>query len=231
MAKEQAPSMTYGQGDSHEVYEHPAYGVATLMIVTGQQTLFGSDLTHQQTVRIAVKRASHKRDLSNDWYHSKGLPVVEFELSHAQFAEFITSPGRGDGIPCTIRYIDGTAIPGIEPVETKQQMLRREIEESARKRLGAIGSTIQELGELLDTGKLSGTALRAIHAELVRHAQQLPGSIAFVVEQGEEALEKATAAAKIEIEALVTHHVNRLGTEQARVAGLIAPEQKFKEIE
>lgn len=220
-----------GKCDPHEVYDHPAYGVIGMSVITGgDRHMFGSDIEHGQRIRITVKRAELHRNLSNDWIHSRGLPLIEVEMSHSQFAEFITTPNRGEGIPCTITEIAGDMVPAIDLVETKASMLRREIEHAARERLEKLGEEVKRLGDLIESGKLPKTELREIHKELARHIEQLPGSVSFVVKQAEEALEKAQSAAKIEIEATINHHINRIGLDAARAIGLVSPNSDQKEI-
>lgn len=227
MQRAEKPTRTQHGTDREETYEHPAFGMIGMNIITGGPPhLFGSDIKHNQRVVIRIKAGEHKRNLSNDWYSAGARrPMIEVELSHSQFAEFITSPGRGDGIPCTITEFNGADMPSIDQVETKQEMFRREIEESAKRRLAAISGKIAELGDLIESGRLPKNQLRAIHSELARHAHQLPGAIGFVVEQGEEALEAATTAARVSIEATINHHISRLGHDAARAIGLIGPDR------
>lgn len=235
MRKVQKPSRreeVRGKCDPHEVYSHPAYGTIGMHVVTGGDPhMFGSDIKHGQRIKLCIRRAEHHRNLSNDWYHSTGRSLIEIELSHSQFAEFITTPNRGEGIPCTITEIKGEMMPAIDQVETKAEMFRREIEASAERRLAEIAEKVDQLGALIESGKLPKGELRAIHSELTRHISQLPGSIGFVVEQGEEALEKATTAAKIQIEATINSHISRIGLDAARAIGLVQPDTNMKEIE
>lgn len=218
--------------DTEEVYDHPAYGVIGMSVVTGgDRHMFGSDIHHGQRIRIHVKRAELHRNLSNDWIHARGLPIVEIEMSHSQFAEFITTPNRGEGIPCTITEINGDMVPAIDQIETKQEMFRREIEAAARKRLEAALQEVKRLGELIESGKTPKTELRELHKNLARELSYLPGSVSFVVGQAEEALEKATTAARIEIEATINHHVSRIGLDAARAIGIVPPDHQPEKIE
>ncbi|MDY7537642.1 hypothetical protein RGU72_05155 [Undibacterium sp. 5I1] len=226
MRSSQKPTLkheTMGKCDPHEVYEHPAFGMIGMGIVNGgDSTLFGSDIKHGQRITITIKKAEHKRNLSNDWYFGRE-ELIEVEMSHSQFAEFITNPNRGDGIPCTIKHVNHTIVPSIEQVETKHEMLRREIERSAKERLAKAVEKCEQLGALIESGKLPKAELRQIHADLKRELAYLPGSVGFVVEQGQEALERATTAAKIDIEATINNHVNRLGLETAKALGIVGP--------
>lgn len=216
MRAEQEPTVTQdqrGKCDPHEEYNHPAYGTVTMTVVTGgDRTLFGSDLGHQQRICIRVNQATLKRDLNHDWIHSRGQ-LIEFEMSHAQFAQFITSQGKGDGTPCTLKFIrDQGHIPAIKNIETKHETFRREIRDAAAGRLQHIRQSLDSLRILLEAGgSISKKELREIYANLARHADQLPGTMEFVVKSAEEALEKATSDAKIEVETYMGMAAQRIG--------------------
>lgn len=202
-----------GRCDPHERYNHPAYGTLTLSTITGgDKTLFGSDLGHNQRICIRVNTATLKRDLNHDWIHSD-KQLVELEMSHAQFAQFITSNGNGSGTPCTLKFIRGEGmIPAIKNIESKHETFRREIKDSAAARLQHIAQELASLRTLAEsTGSVSKKELRQIYANLARHADQLPGTMEFVVKSAEEALEKATADAKVEVESYVQMTAQRLG--------------------
>lgn len=213
-------------GCSELTYSHPAFGVVTLGNPRGAaKHLFGSDVKHNECMSIEIKRAVMKRGLSNDWIHGRETLAV-IELSHHQFAQFITSQGQGNGTPCTIRYCAPSgsgieAMPGIEMPETKHETFRREIEESARESVSAISEQIRRLGEMIDSGKISKVELRKMHADLGRNASQLGGSLGFVVEQAQEALEKATTSAKIEVEAYISNAARRIGMQHLSQLGMI----------
>lgn len=235
MRKPQRPTKNHevmGKCDPHEVYNHPAFGMIGWSVISGgDKHLFGSDIGHGHRIRLTIKRAEHKRNLSNDWYHAR-QQLIEIEMSHSQFAELITSPNRGDGIPCTLLTVVGESMPSIEGIETKQEMFRREIEESGRRRLDTITAEIARLGDLIESGKLPKGELRELHKNLAREAAYLPTTLSFVVGQAEEALERSTTHAKIEIEATINNHINRIGMDAAQAIGLLPPAGiKIKDIE
>lgn len=232
MQRYERPVKVAEDGRDDETWTHPSYGAISLTTISGGNPhLFGSDVQHGQRVRIQIKRAEHRRSLSNDWHFTRGRPLVELEMSHAQFAEFITAGGRGEGIACTLLSINGEDQAGIEPFETKQEMFRREIEQSARRRLDDLRAEVAKLGAMIESGKFPKADMRALHRELDRTVQQLPGSLSFVVGQAEEALEKATTAARISIEATVNHHINRIGLDAAQAIGLVPPAATPKELD
>src|SRR5271154_1604303 len=90
------------------VEKHESYGMVGINRTSSSGTnLFGSIATHHSFITLSVKRAEVHRHLASDWYHAEARDLIEIEMSHSQFAEMITSPGIGDGIPCTIRAFDG----------------------------------------------------------------------------------------------------------------------------
>lgn len=204
--------------DPHDILNHDAFATIHLTQRTGGFSLFGSDIGHDGVVSISISRAELHRNLSNDWIHSENMPIVEVEMSHAQFAEFISGTGRGRGTPATLRIApprgsDVGVMPGIEKPETKHETFRREIQEMAKKRLEKMSENVRALGEMINSGKVGMKDLRALHKELERHVDQTPGSIGFVVEQAEEALEKATSDAMIQVEAFIGAAAQRIGFE------------------
>lgn len=216
--------------DDRATYSHDAFATATMTIIQGgNDSLFGSDLKHNQRVRIEIQRATIERSLSNDWIHgsmSSLRSLVTFEMSHAQFAQFITSQGNGSGTPVTLRYAPppGTPtieMPGIKNIESKAEVYRREIKDSARKQLEAMQVEIDKFGAMLATGKVNLKEAREIHKHMGWKMGNLPGNMEFVVEQAEVALEKAQSASMIEIEAYMGHALRRVGLDNIQqLAGL-----------
>jgi hypothetical protein len=227
--KEENPVVTI-DSRNEEVYSHPAYGVVVLTHVSGGNgVLFGSDIGHMGRMRISVSRSKLHRHLSNDWIHGEGgLPLIEFEMSHAQFAEFITGVGRGEGTPCTLRYAASGPIeemPAIKSLETKQDLFKREIRGSVAENLQAVSKQITKLQEMIDSGKLSKPELREIAKDLRNYIDRTPADLEFVIEQSEEALDKATTHAKIEVEAFIGAKARSLGLESIQQLAQIALEK------
>lgn len=236
-----APVQTTKEGPmGGDEYSHDAYGSISLTTVSGgNPVLFGSDLNHPHRIRIEVKRAVLNRNLSNDWIHgSQSLQntVVSFEMSHSQFAQFITSSGSGSGTPVTLRYAPkpGTYIeemPGIKKIESKADMMHREIKESSLRAMADIQDQVARLGEMIESGKVGMKDAKEIHRNLSIRVANLPSNMQFVVKQAEETLEAATASAKIEIEAYVDGLAKSLGIQSIQQLGLLAPTLETKVID
>ena len=90
--------------------KHESYGKISIhRIQNGNaQRLFGSDVKHHNTIQIEIKQCSVDRHLNEEWYYGENI-LAEIELSPVQFAEAITNMNT-EGVPCTIRYINGKNI-------------------------------------------------------------------------------------------------------------------------
>lgn len=232
MRQEQQATVTAGEfcGSDCDTYEHPAFGVITLSSPTGGRgALFGSDLRHNGCMRITVSTAKLKRNLGRDWIFGD-KQLLEVELSFSQFAQFITSQGKGDGTPATLRWIRGEGIlPDIVLPQTKHETHRKEVQESAKKALEHMREQIGRLGELIESGKAGKKDLKEIHRSLQIVSENMPSNLAFAVESAEEALEKATSDAKIEVESYIDIAARRIGLEAAQTLGLLPNRESEKD--
>jgi len=203
-----------GKCKPHDLYRHPAYGTVTLTHPTGGNSkMFGSDVGHMGTVRIEIKHAELHRDLSRDWIHGH-QPILCFEMTHSQFAAFITGVGKGEGTPVTLKYAapgQAEEIPQIAWKANTQDLFRAEIKTMAGDSLDEINKGIAQLKEMVETNTITKTRLKAIVHDMEIRAQNAPSNMAFVVKSAEEALEKATDHAKIEVEAFIDARTKALG--------------------
>ena len=192
---------------------HPAYGMIGLSrTMNGRDVqLFGSSLNdHATTMRLTVKRAVKKHDLSRDWYFAREH-LIEVEMSSAQFVEMITTPNQGDGVPCTIRHLPGEKIPPMPHIET--EVVR--VKENFAKDLGEMAQVMRERADDVKklTAKLPAKQREAIRIALEVMIQQLGSNTPFVLEQFDRATDRVVTAAKQEIEAFTTHAVRAAGLE------------------
>lgn len=219
-------------GLTRQIFKHDAFGVVILTHTQngGDTTLFGSDIGHMNTVRVRVARAQKHRNLSCDQIYAENSPLVEFEMSSAQWSEFVSSVGKGGGTPVTLRYCQPrdaeriSEMPKIKSIESKHETFKREIKKVASERLQNAAKAIKRLENLIESGKLGKRELREIQQDLALQVNYLPGSLEFVVEQAEDALEKATSDAKIEVEAFVHSTAVRLGLQSIEQLGTMGNE-------
>lgn len=118
---------------------HPAYGVATISRVSGYKKLFMSSMRHHHWISLSFKRATRRRNLSEDRASAEG-ELIEVFFSEAQWGRFLSSIGMGDGIPCTLSYVAAKAMPDI-PDRDENAVFHEEVADSAR-------AAVQEVREI-----------------------------------------------------------------------------------
>ena len=197
-----------------EVFAHPSYGMVSFHRVTssGKNTLFGSALAgHYHTIVLRVHAAEMRIDRSLHMERPRATKqIVEVELSAAQFAELLTTMNVGDGVPCTLRRVHGEAMPNppavpVESVnvrtdfEAKMSALRPNLEHRAKSILDALPNSLNK-----------GTR-RQIEIGLGNLVEAVAGDATFALDQFQEAASRVTAAAKAEVDAVVTHVVQATG--------------------
>lgn len=207
-------------------YEHPSYGMLRFSRVSGRGfKLFGSDIQHDNIIKMTVSEASMRRHLHQNWYHAEDR-LLEVEMSYAQFAEAISAMNT-EGVPVTLGFkrTGGGELPEPPPVLDTIDEFQLELEKDildAGSRLNSLLEVAKALEEKKTASKKDRTALRKGIEGLKRH---LTDNMPFLKTQFERAMEKTVSDAKGEIEAYILHKT--LG----QVQGLVEYTEEAKLIE
>lgn len=192
--------------------EHESFGLAGFSRITSGsgQALFGSSIKHSNTIRFTVRRAEVDRHLEQDWYHpTRSQPIVEIEMSQAQFAEMITSMNMGNGVPVTIKYVEGKEMAQC-PHESKVQQHSNEFKQRMKEfsqRVNTYGKELYALIEKRLPQKDQGT-VKNIVQQIV---QEVESNIPFYETQFIRQMEKTQTEAKAEVEAFVNNKIHSAG--------------------
>lgn len=220
MRPEQEPTIRHEDGPTGgKIVEHPSFGQISISRVEGGQVLYGSDFKHHRCMRLSIKQSYLRRDLSNDWAHSRGLPLIEIDMSEAQWAEFVSSVSVYSGVQCTLRYINGEAIPAIPSPVNRQEQFHGE----ATERLKDGMNQLSELEQAIKDLKLPEKTKVALVRQLNSARAQFGSNLKFVADQFSEHMERATTKARTEVNAYALHQFTRLGL-QADALPLALPE-------
>ncbi len=206
-----------GAGGSIETKaEHPAYGMIGASRVSGGTMLFGSDFQHNSFIRVTVRTACVRRDLSTDWPHAD-KELIELDMSEAQWSEFVSAMNIGFGVQCTLRHVKGEFLPGLPYPERRIDQFRAELAEDLSDSLGALDDLTAAIGEL----KLSEKAKAALLNRVDKSRSSLTASIPFVAKQFQEHMEATVNKARIEINAHAIHAIHQTGLNA--LADVVAP--------
>jgi hypothetical protein len=131
-------------GRDDACYTHPAYAQISASNVSGGAYLYGSDFKHHNYVVIRIKRSEMSRNLSNDWPFARE-ELIEVAVSESQWATFVSSMNRGEGVQCTLQSVQGKSVPQIPAIEGKVAMFRAEGSEAADEAVRAIREMSHEI--------------------------------------------------------------------------------------
>lgn len=196
------------------IIKHESFGMVGINRSQSSGTyLFGSIMNHHSFITLTIKHASVRRMLSGDWYSAESLPIVEIEMSHTQFAELITSPGIGDGVPCTIRGLDGKLLEECPPPQEMTSKFAEDLKKTTASTVAQLKDLTQQLGEALLPGNkaLSKTELKTLLQGMKSAIQSMTDSIPYIEQSFGETMEEEKNKAKGEMEAVATHLILKTG--------------------
>jgi hypothetical protein len=194
--------------------QHESYGMVGISCPQSSGTfLFGSEAKHHHFITLTVRRAEVTRHLAHDWYHASSLPLVEIEMSHSQFAQLITSPGIGDGVPCTIRGVDGKMMKPCPEPEGITSKFSEDLKATTKETVAELVALRNQLNEALLPGNkpLGKTEQRELLAKINSAIQSITDSIPFIESSFNDELEKKVDIAKAEVEATASRLIHKVG--------------------
>lgn len=194
-----------------EKFKHESYGMVGISHVTcGGVSLFGSSIKHDRVIRLRIKRACVERDLHKEWYHGDES-IIEIDLSAAQFAEFITTPNVGDGIPCTIRRVEGENMEE-PPYRGQNEIFNQELQKGFEAAMSDADGLINDAREMLDSkGPMKVAEKKALLSKLNKLVQHIKSNMPFLHKQFTRSMDKTVSAAKAEIDSFYTSTIMKMG--------------------
>jgi hypothetical protein len=195
---------------------HESYGMIGISRVQGHHRLFGSPIEPQHAIWLRISEGSVRHGLGREWYHDGDL-IAEVAMSEVQFAQMITTPNMGSGIPCTLLYHrDGK---GLKKCETppKQQSeaskTRDEYTQEVASKIGTLKSVRRQVEKLIDESGISGKRKEEIKSAIIGLTRLFEDSAPFLMKSFEENIEKVIAVAKVEISTHAEHVLRETGVQ------------------
>lgn len=197
--------------DHQHISEHPSYGMIRFTRRHGQggSPLFGSSILHNDTLSIEISTGEVNRNLNREWYHAK-KELISVEMSANQFAEFITTPNTGSGVPCTIRHIDRVSIPE-PPYVNKKDVFSREFQNKMKNMSSGVKHSLDMAKEILKKPSIGkGDKQDLIHL-FEKFVTDISSNIPFVEQSFIKQMDKTVTEAKSEIDSFVTRRITDEG--------------------
>lgn len=194
-----------------EIFRHESYGNLDISRTTGNYAspLFGSDLTHRNTIRMKISLSKLTRNLSNDWYYPYEK-LIEIEMSPVQFSEAITNMNTG-GVPCTIRYYDGKQMEEC-PYRDKAETFKKEFDDTIKETNAVAKQLVNDVYKIFNEKKTFNKADKEeIMSMLNKLSANLGSNMEFIQDCCQEQVNKTVVEAKGEIESYIMNRVNTLG--------------------
>lgn len=178
------------------------------------QPMFGSAIKTSHPVCIRIDRANvicHGGDVSNTSILPDNHPFIELEMTPLQWAEFLTSGGQAEGVPCTITKVDG------------QHMSRPEEENIANTYFKATNERCdefsegmkrfeKELADAIGSGKgMPKTQMKEMLQNMQRFRIKSVANINYLRERFMEEIGGIVVKAKSEVNAYAEMHLHDLG--------------------
>ena len=211
-----------------EYYTQPSFGQIVFSRVTGTADFYGSELTQDHYIEMTLMHSSVKRDLSQDWYHADGgLPLARVRMSSGQFSEMITSMNHGDGVCCTIEFIDGKRTPPLVKQESRKEFVHRKFEDRMAEFAKRLREKQNQAREIVKKKTLSKEDIKNLTFHLDWLTQEIAGNIPFFAKCFQETMDDVVLEAKLEVENAIQHKINILGlTELHKQNNLLSSENE-----
>jgi len=178
-------------------------------------SLFGSSIKNNNVISLHIYQAEVKRDLSQDWYHTRE-PIIEILLSPLQFAELLTTMNVGGGVPGTLIHHNGEnfTLPKMpEKAEEFKEEIGKDFEEIIHK-INEAGKIIENL---IDDPKPIGKQVRKQLKDLVSSFRNtIEHHFPFILKQFSRQLARTVTEAKAEVDAFVEHTIVQTGIEELK---------------
>lgn len=203
------------KGDTIETHE--SYGMIGInRYQSTGDVMFASSMKHRNGINLNIYRAEHRRsDSSADWYHATE-PLICIRLSQSQFAELITTPNVGSGVPCTIEHVGGNKMAD-PPFRHTAKKHRDEFAAYTQTIADGHGRYMVEAMDILkNKSTISKGDRETIISAFELILQDLQSNLPFLHEQFHRQMDKTIVEAKSEIEAFVEHKVRSVGLEAIR---------------
>lgn len=195
---------------------HESYGMMSVSKTTCNKgkSLFGSSIKHRNTITLRIKTTTKIRGLNTNWYHSDNKPLIEIEMSPVQFAEAISTSINTEGMPVTLKYVNGKRMEEC-PEERAKEIFEEEFKQDIKDILGGTSRLLKNVqNKLTQKGALKVEDKKEIIEIVSKIHQDINANLPFVHNCFNEQLDKTVLEAKGEVEGFFINAIHNLGSKK-----------------
>jgi flagellar hook-basal body complex protein FliE len=194
-----------------EEQKHESFGQIYFGRTNGHAEFYGSELEQSHYISMEIHQSEVHRELSKDWYFTKGLPVIRLRMTSGQFAELITSLNNGSGVPCTLEMVKGEKVAPLPKQESRKEFVHRKFEDRMKEFGDTIREKQQKAKELVKKKTLSKQDIHDLTHHIEWLTTEVERNIPFFAKCFQETMDEVVFEAKTEIENAIQHKINVLG--------------------
>ncbi len=200
--------------DDEKEIHHESFGVVRLNRTSGDASLFGSSIRHQNYITLTICKAYAARD---DCHYDKiysDKEIIQVAMSGIQLGDMLTNMNVHAGTPCTIQrmFIDDKYVSLESPPESTST--KKTYVDEFKQKLRQVAASLKGLraaAEALEDGKSSKADRKALTGRIDKIETELVSNLPFIQEMFNENVEKVTQEAKGEVEAFQSALIQNLG--------------------
>lgn len=193
--------------DYETIERHESHGLIGISRIQGTANLHGSPITSHGFIELRIHEGHRNAGLGGEHYHD-GKIIAYVRMSETQFAQMITTPNQGSGVPCTLtRYRDGEKLKLCEEPpqeESVSSITRRQFTEDITDATANINVVRDRIEKKLRDSKISNKLRAELQSEMFELLRLFQDSAPFVMERFEENVQETVATAKTEVASYVS---------------------------
>jgi len=198
-----------------ERHSHPSFGKIQFNRTNGNGTsFFGSELEQDHYISMELHHAEIERELYQDRYYTKGVPIVRIRMSSGQFAEMLTSMNNGTGVCCTIEHINGNKIEQMPAQESRKEFVHRKFEDRMKEFADKIRENKDKAKAIVKKKTLSKQDVHDLSHQLEWLTGEIERNIPFFAKCFQETVDEMVYEAKTEVENAIQHKISVLGLQE-----------------
>jgi len=194
-----------------ENHKHESFGQISFSRISGRTNFYGSELEQDHYIDMEVYASEVERDLTQDWYYARGLPLIKVRMSSGQFSELITNLNIGTGTTCTIEMVNEKYVQELPFQESRKEFVHRKFEDRMKEFAIELRKRQKVAKTIIAKKTLSKDDMRTLQQHVDWLTQEVESNIPFFAKCFQETMDEVIQEAKLEVENAIQHKISVLG--------------------